>query len=98
MKKIDLNSILSADLNTQLNRINTDNFEQYVLDLFYKTALTVPAYKKFLAENNVDISSIQSMNDFQKLPFINKDNYIKKYPVSETCRGGDIANLDFISV
>ncbi len=98
MKKIDLNSILSTDLNVKLNRVNTDNLERHVLDLFYETALTVPAYKKFLAENNIDASSIQSFKDFQKLPFINKDNYIKKYPVSETCRGGDIANLDFISV
>lgn len=98
MKKIDLNSILSADLNSKLNRINTDNLEQHVLDLFYKTALTVPAYKKFLAENNVDISSIQFLNDFQKLPFITKENYIKKYTIAETCRGGDLSNLDFVSV
>lgn len=63
-----------------------------------KTALTVPAYKEFLVENNVDISSIQSLSDFQKLPLINKENYMKKYPIPETCRGGDIANLDFISV
>lgn len=93
-----MNSILSTDLDTQLNRVNTDNIEQHILDLFYKTALTIPAYKKFLAENNVDISSILSISDFQKLPFINKENYIKKYPINETCRGGDIANLDFVSV
>lgn len=98
MKKIDLNSILSTDLNSQLNRINTGNLEQHVLDIFYKTALTVPAYKKFLAEHNIDISSIQNFGDFQKLPFITKENYIKKYPISETCRGGDISNLDFVSV
>lgn len=98
MKKIDLNSVLSEDLNSRLNRINTDNLEQHVLDLFYKTALTVPAYKKFLVENNVDISSVQSLKDFQKLPLISKENYIKKYPIAETCRGGDLSNLDFVSV
>jgi phenylacetate-CoA ligase len=98
MKKIDLNSILAEDLNSKLNRINTDNLEQHVLDLFYKTSLTVPAYKKFLAEYNVDISSVQSLAEFQKLPFTDKENYIKKYPIAETCRGGDLANLDFVSV
>ncbi len=77
MKKIDLNSVLSADLNSKLNRINTDNLEQHLLDLFYKTALTVPAYKKFLSKNNIDISSVVSTSDFQKLPFITKENYIK---------------------
>ncbi|MBS1491990.1 MAG: phenylacetate--CoA ligase family protein [Bacteroidetes bacterium] len=98
MKKTDFNSLLSYDLDSRLNRINTDKLEQHILDLFYKTALTVPAYKKFLAENNVGVSSIQTLEDFQKIPFVTKENYIKKYPIAETCRYGDMANLDFISV
>lgn len=98
MKKTDLTSLLSCDLNFLLNRVNTDITEEYILSLFRRTAATVPAYKKFLEENNIKPDSVKSIEDFQKLPFINKENYIHKYPIGETCKGGEISNLDFVSV
>lgn len=98
MKKIDLTSVLHYDLNSRLNRINTDNIEEYILNLFHKTAETVPAYKKFLTENSINPDSIKTLEDFQKLPFVNKENYINKYPIGELCREGDLSNMDFVSV
>ncbi len=98
MKKVDLSSVLQYDLNSRLNRVNTENIDEYLLNFFHKTAETVPAYKKFLVENNINPDSIKSIEDFQKLPFVNKENYINKYPIDETCRAGDLANMDFVSV
>lgn len=98
MKKTDFNSILSKDLDSQLNRINTENLEEHILDLFRRTCENVPAYKKFLDEHNIDAASIRTLKDFQTLPFVTKDNYVRKYPIAEVCREGDLSNLDFVSV
>jgi len=98
MKNTDFNSILDRDLDSQLDRINTENIEEHILNLFRGTAESVPAYKKFLEENNIDAASIKSLKDFQTLPFVTKDNYIKKYPIADVCREGELANLDFVSV
>jgi len=98
MNITDINSILFTDLDTLLNRVNTEELDDHVLSLFHKTASTVPAYKKFLEENNFNPDSVKTIEDFKKIPFVNKENYINKYPVAETCREGDLASLDFISV
>lgn len=98
MKKIDLTSVLQYDLSSRLNRVNTDNIEEHLLNLFHNTTNTVPAYKKFLSENNIESGSIKSIQDFQKLPLVTKENYINKYLISELCREGDLSNMDFVSV
>ena len=98
MNIIDINSVLFTDLDRQLNRINTEELNDCILNLFYTTAANVPAYKKFLEENNFNADTVKTIDDFKKIPFINKANYINKYPVQETCREGDLSSLDFISV
>lgn len=59
-----------------------------VLSTFHETAEKVSAYKKILAENNVDHEEIKTFEDFQKkVPIIDKDNYVKKYKLKDRCLG-----------
>ncbi|MHA1854084.1 MAG: phenylacetate--CoA ligase family protein [Candidatus Heimdallarchaeaceae archaeon] len=57
----------------------------------FKTASKrVPAYKKFLAEHNVDPKKIRTFQNFMALvPIMYKKDYLKKYPLDELCYGGN---------
>jgi len=56
--------------------------------LFRRAASMVPAYKKFLVDNNFRSSQIKSVADFYKIPPTNKKNYIRKYPLRERLWNG----------
>ncbi|MEG4321279.1 MULTISPECIES: phenylacetate--CoA ligase family protein [unclassified Microcoleus] len=66
--------------------------------LFHNVATTVPAYQKFLAALNIIPESIQTFEDFQKLPLITKENYLRCYPLPQLCREGKLETCDFIAV
>ena len=61
------------------------------LALFHETAVRVPAYKKFLARHKIDPNKIKTWADFQKVPTINKKNYLRYYPYSELFWDGNPA-------
>lgn len=54
------------------------------LKIFQKTASSIPAYKDVLRKNKVKIGKMKNMEEFSKLPVIDKYNYIKKYNFNET--------------
>jgi phenylacetate-CoA ligase len=66
--------------------------------LFHKVAADVPAYRAFLAEQGISHNSIQTFEDFGKLPFVTKDNYHKRYPLADLCHKGQLATCDLIAV
>ncbi len=66
--------------------------------LFHNVATTVPAYQNFLAALNINPESIQTFEDFQKLPLITKENYLRCYPLPQLCREGKLETCDFIAV
>ncbi len=70
----------------------------HVLDLFHRTAETVPAYRKFLREHGIEPDSVATMADFRKLPPVDKAGYHRRYPLPELCRGGTLAGTDMIAV
>ena len=95
-------SAYSDFLNTSLDallekRLNT-NAELVALSLFHDVAKSVPAYKDFLAEREIDPNSIQTFKDFQTLPLITKENYLQPYPLPNLCRQGQIDSSDLIAV
>ncbi|MCS7479035.1 phenylacetate--CoA ligase family protein [Umezawaea endophytica] len=75
-----------------------DRPEESVLDLFRRVAATVPAYRKFLAEHDVDPASVVTMDDFRALPMIDKESYHRRYPLPELCRDGRLDGCDVIAV
>ncbi|MBW4559436.1 MAG: phenylacetate--CoA ligase family protein [Trichormus sp. ATA11-4-KO1] len=88
---------LSTPLETLLQRHLTTPSPLAALNLFYDVAANVPAYKAFLAAQEIDPTAIQSLEDFQKLPAINKENYITRYPLADLCRYGQLEACDMIA-
>ncbi|MEH2274882.1 MAG: phenylacetate--CoA ligase family protein [Nostoc sp.] len=87
---------LSTPLETLLQRhLNTQT--SAALSLFHDVAANVPAYKAFLAEREINPATIQSLEEFQKLPAIAKQNYILRYPLADLCRNGQLQACDMIA-
>ena len=68
------------------------------LALFQDVASSVPAYRAFLAEHGVDPAGVRSLDDFVRLPLLTKEGYLRRHPLPERCRGGDLSACDFIAV
>ncbi|MEV0595416.1 phenylacetate--CoA ligase family protein [Nonomuraea cavernae] len=65
--------------------------------LFHQVATTVPAYSAFLAERGVDPARVSTLDDFRRLPLTTKDDYTRRYPLPQLCRGGVIGDLIAVS-
>ncbi|MGF2036895.1 MAG: phenylacetate--CoA ligase family protein [Nostoc sp. CmiVER01] len=83
-----LETILQRHLNTQTSA---------ALSFFHDVAANVPAYKAFLAEREINPATIQTLEEFQKLPAIAKQNYILRYPLTDLCRNGQLQGCDMIA-
>lgn len=62
--------------------------KENMLNLFKFSAKNIPAYKDFLKKNKVDPLKIKNLDEFKKLPGINKNSYLKNYDlekISCTC-------------
>lgn len=64
--------------------------EKRALALFHQAAKRVPAYRQFLHEHGIRPSGIRSMEDFAGLPYMDKDNYIRRFSLPELCWDGKI--------
>jgi phenylacetate-CoA ligase len=58
------------------------------LRLFHDAARTVPAYRRFLEAHDVDPGSV---TDLSAVPLSTKDNYVRRYPLPDRTRGGDLS-------
>ncbi|MDB9523914.1 phenylacetate--CoA ligase family protein [Dolichospermum circinale CS-1225] len=93
----ELTNFISLPLEEKLQLYPDHDLEITVIKFFQKVAANVPAYQEFLAKAGIKPDNIQTLADFQKIPKINKENYIAKYPVSQLCYHGKIENCDFIA-
>ena len=58
--------------------------------MFQAAARRVPAYKDFLRKNRVNPEKIKTFKDFELVPPINKENYLKKFPLQKLVWDGSI--------
>ena len=72
--------------------------QRQAVRVFHEAAERVPAYKNFLKEHKVDHIKIKNFLDFTKLPSINKENYLKKYPLQELSWDGNLHAAQMIAV
>ncbi|HEY6421721.1 MAG TPA: phenylacetate--CoA ligase family protein [Pseudonocardiaceae bacterium] len=72
--------------------------EQRALDLFRSVVATVPAYRAFLAEHDVDPAAVRTIEDFRALPLLTKDNYLRPNPLARLCRDGELMGCDMVAV
>lgn len=64
--------------------------EKAALELFHDAAKRVPAYKDFLKKNRVDPDMIRTIEDFRNVPTIDKDNYLRAYPLEQLSWDGKL--------
>lgn len=93
-----LQTFLDTPLETILRGANETQAQERMLKLFHDVAITVPAYKKFLAQQGIKADNIKTWADFQSLPLLTKDNYLRVNPLKSLCRGGKLTECDFIAV
>ncbi|MBD1934391.1 MULTISPECIES: phenylacetate--CoA ligase family protein [Cyanophyceae] len=89
---------LNTPLQGLLEEHCTSSPEAAARQLFHDVAASIPAYKAFLKEQGVNPSSIQSYQDFQKLPLITKENYLLRHSLADLCRNGQLESCDIIAV
>ncbi|GAB1822607.1 phenylacetate--CoA ligase family protein [Herbidospora sp. RD11066] len=67
------------------------------IELFHRVAATVPAYAAFLREHAIDPAAITTEADWETLPFTTKDNYTRRHPLNDLCRGGALQGMIAVS-
>lgn len=93
-----LEQFLASGLDDVLARPTAGDAERRALALFASAVATVPAYRAFLAGHGVDPAGVRTFADFRRLPLITKDNYLRRHPLAQRCRGGELVGCDMISV
>ncbi|HEX2263067.1 MAG TPA: phenylacetate--CoA ligase family protein, partial [Pseudonocardiaceae bacterium] len=89
---------LTAGLDEVLARPAPAEPEQRALALFESVVATVPAYRTFLAEHEIDPAAVRTIGDFRTLPLLTKDNYLRRHPLTQLCRGGQLVGCDMVAV
>jgi phenylacetate-CoA ligase len=92
-----LNTFLSTPLEVLLAQHAIADAEAAGLELFQTVVATVPAYQAFLAERGINPAEVQTTAAFQRLPLLTKENYLKRYPLAQLCRNGQLERCDFIA-
>ncbi|MBD2629244.1 phenylacetate--CoA ligase family protein [Trichormus variabilis] len=92
-----LENFLSTPLEEKLVEHLDIPSEELAIALFQHIAVTVPAYQAFLAERGINPQTIQTVEDFPKIPIINKENYISRYSLPQLCNNGKLGSCDMIA-
>ncbi|CAL1239993.1 phenylacetate--CoA ligase family protein [Candidatus Methylocalor cossyra] len=93
-----IDRFFSASLEELLEERLAADPEAGILRLFQRTAESVPAYRKFLAERGIDPGTITTLAAFQKLPLTTKSNYVHAFPLPERCPDGRLWDCDRVAV
>jgi phenylacetate-CoA ligase len=75
-----------------------DTGEAAALKLFRQAAASVPAYREFLREHGIDPGQVESIDDFRRVPMMDKESYHHRYPLPRRCRDGMLDGCDLVSV
>ena len=70
--------------------------EEQALALFRAMAERVPAYKDFLKKNNISVEKIETIEDFKQVPTVDKNNYLRSYPLPDLSWDGKLAEEQLI--
>lgn len=69
---------------------------EMALELFHNMSERVPAYKDFLKQHKIDPKNIKTIQDFSKLPMLDKDNYLRKYSRDSLCWDGKFSEKQWV--
>lgn len=66
------------------------------LDLFHLCAKQVSAYKDFLKKARIQSAKIKTFADWQTVPPVNKDNYLRSYPLEKLCLANSLSGQSLV--
>src|SRR5262245_25397952 len=89
---------LSTSLDDLLAPGQTSDGLPEALALLRRAADGVPAYGAMLKAAGVSVADIHDAADFARLPLLNKENYVRRFPLEALVEGGDLAACDFFAV
>ncbi len=93
-----ITAFASTSIDDILERHLREDPREAAVALFHDVASSVPAYPIFLAEQGTDPGIVRDFADFQRVPAITKQNYLRRHPLAQLCRGGDLSTCDMIAV
>ena len=64
--------------------------------LFQQMATRVPAYKDFLRQHRIDYKKVKNIADLAVVPSVDKDNYLRQYPLSDLCWDGQLKQEQWV--
>ena len=68
------------------------------LNLFHTAARRVPAYKDFLKKQGIRPASIETLEDFSKVPVLTKKNYVQAYSLAERSWDGSLQGHSLLAM
>jgi phenylacetate-CoA ligase len=92
-----LAAAFTAFVEGETNTVNAPA-EEKVLNLFRRSAATVPAYRMFLDERGFDPAEVRTIEDFRRIPVMDKASYHSRYSLPERCREGRLERCDLVAV
>jgi len=63
------------------------------LQAFHRSATAVPAYRQLLHEAAIPASEIKTIEDFYRLPVLDKQNTFQRFPIAQLCVDGELGSL-----
>jgi phenylacetate-CoA ligase len=93
-----LDAFLSTPLDAHFAARRGHDPAARAIALFHETARDVPAYRAFLAEHGVDPETVRIQGDFERLPLVTRETYLRKHPLPALCRGGALLTSDTVAV
>lgn len=70
--------------------------EKIAIKLFTEMSQKVPAYKDYLAKNNISTLSANCIEDLATVPAVDKDNYLRRYARKDLVWDGNIKGKSWI--
>jgi len=68
----------------------------FMSGLFSKMSIQIPAYKKFLKQNNFKPRSVKKFRDLDNVPHIAKNNYFNKFTLNQVAWPGSFLNSGMV--
>ncbi len=71
-------------------------FEEIALEAFQRAAACVPSYRELLLEAGVRPGEVRTIEDFRRLPILEKENTFRRFPIEKLCVDGELGRPDSV--
>jgi phenylacetate-CoA ligase len=78
------------EIQTKKDTFWQDLSHKNAIAIFKEVSKKVPAYKAFLKAHNIQPNKINTWNDFQSVPIVSKQNYLKQNQLKDLCFDGSL--------